>query len=91
MKDFSNLESADIVVISIQGSHGIKGLHFWVSGPERNTEADISLDSVWAKHAEVPAYEGSPVMSHKEDLVHTQKLYKRNQITHNVKAGVAAH
>ena len=89
-KTKNNLKSADIVVVSIQSTHAIYRSDVWVSAEKRNTEADIGLNFVRAKHAEIPTYDGSPVMSHKENLLDTQRVNKRNEITHYVKAVVAA-
>ena len=49
----NNLKSADIVVFSIHSAHAIDGSDVGVSADERNTEADIGLHFVRAKHAEV--------------------------------------
>jgi len=83
------LKSTDVEVVSVQSTHAIDGSDVGVSVKERNTEADIGLHFFRAKHAEEPTYDGSPVMSHKEDLFDTQRLYKRNEIAHYVKAGIA--
>jgi len=48
-KQRRNLESADVVVIPIEGPHAINGPDFWVSGHERDAEANIGLDSIRSK------------------------------------------
>ena len=88
--EVKNLKSANIVVISIQSTEAIYGPDVGVSWEEGDTEADVGLDSVRTKHAEVPTNEGSPIMTHEKDLLSTQRVQKCNEITHYVRAGVAA-
>lgn len=87
------LKSAYVVVISIQGTKTIYGFLLRISseeGSEGDTEGNIGVDSVWSEHAEVPTDDGTQIVSHQEHFFHTQRIYERNHVTHEVKTRVAA-
>jgi len=69
----------------------IDGLLLGVSseeGSEGDTESDIGFDSVWSEQAEVPTEDGTPIMGHKEDFVHTQRVDEGNDVSHKVETRV---
>ncbi|RYR30855.1 hypothetical protein Ahy_B01g055624 [Arachis hypogaea] len=86
------LKPADVVVVAINSSQGLKGLSHGVSGSEGNAQVNKSLHSLRPIHAEAPSSQGSPVMSNHKHLLLLSGycIQQPDEVSHDVEARVGA-
>nr|GMD68543.1 hypothetical protein Ahy_B01g055624 [Ipomoea batatas] len=82
-----NLESADIVVISINGTQRLEWLGLRISWSETNAHVHQSFHFIGPIQTQSPSHHSSPVVSHYEHLLFIfcrHGAYERYQVTHHV-------